>query len=167
MSENELWYEFKKWGDMREVFIARNRNGRRYGFVRFKGVGDVRRLERQLDNLILGMLKLHVNIPKHGRVRMLRGETNRNVKYRIEVTLDKSCDGGKHQGNLEGVREQQPQRRQMTTSYARAVMSGNKIIGRRSNLMRVTPVGTSSYSLMHLNIPTEKWTWLNNSGSED
>ena len=69
MSENELWYEFKKWGDMREVFIARNRNGRRYGFVRFKGVGNVRRLERQLDNLILGMLKLHVNIPKHGRVR--------------------------------------------------------------------------------------------------
>ncbi|KAH1256261.1 hypothetical protein GmHk_03G006451 [Glycine max] len=54
----------------------------------------------------------------------------------------------------------------MTTSYARAVMSGNKIIGRRPNLMRVTPVGTSSYSSMHLNIPTEKWTWLNNSWVE-
>ena len=29
--------------------------------------------------------------------------------------------------------------------------------------MRVSPTGTSSYSLVHLNIPTEKWTWLSNS----
>ena len=43
MNETNLWYEFKKWGDVREVFIARNRNkrGKRYGFVRFKGVKDV------------------------------------------------------------------------------------------------------------------------------
>ena len=42
MNESDLWYEFKKWGDVREVFIARNRNrwGKRYGFVRFKGVKD-------------------------------------------------------------------------------------------------------------------------------
>ena len=40
MGEKELWAVFKKWGDAREVFIARNRNrnGRRYGFVRLKGV---------------------------------------------------------------------------------------------------------------------------------
>jgi len=32
--------KFKKWGDVREVFIAkhRNRDGQRFGFVRFKGV---------------------------------------------------------------------------------------------------------------------------------
>lgn len=43
-----MWFEFKKWGDVREIFIARNRNrsSRRYGFVRFKGVDDVRKLER-------------------------------------------------------------------------------------------------------------------------
>ena len=65
-----MWYEFKKWGDVQEVFIARNKNrsGRRYGFVKFE-VGDVRRLERQLDDLIVGGLKLHVNITKHGRER--------------------------------------------------------------------------------------------------
>lgn len=83
---------------MREEFIARtrNRNGRKYGFVRFKRVGNVKRLERQVHINI----PRHVNIPKHKRVRMLRGESNANVKYRSGVTLDKPCNGGKHQGNL-------------------------------------------------------------------
>ena len=41
--EKELWYDFKKWGDVREIFIPNRRNftGRRYGFVRFKGVQDI------------------------------------------------------------------------------------------------------------------------------
>ena len=69
MQEEELWTIFKKWGDVREIFISRQRNkgGRRYGFVRFKGVSDETRLERQLDNIIVGGLKMHVNIPKYGR----------------------------------------------------------------------------------------------------
>jgi len=69
MREKELWIEFKKWGDIREVFIARNQNksGRRYGFVRFKWVDNARKLKRQLDNLVLGGLKLHMNLLKHGR----------------------------------------------------------------------------------------------------
>lgn len=53
-----------------EVFIAkkRNRSERRYGFVRFKGVDDVQKLERQLDNLIICGHKMHANLPKHGMV---------------------------------------------------------------------------------------------------
>jgi len=68
-TEKELWTQFKKWGDVREIFISKQRNkgGRRYGFVRFKGVSDERRLERQLDNIIVGGLKLYVNITKYGR----------------------------------------------------------------------------------------------------
>ena len=56
--EKDLWFHFKKWGDVRELFISKKRNkmGRRYGFVRFKGVSDVRALERQLDNLVVGGL---------------------------------------------------------------------------------------------------------------
>lgn len=43
ITEKELWRHFKQWGDVREVFIPskRNKNGRRYGFVRFKGVTDM------------------------------------------------------------------------------------------------------------------------------
>ena len=43
-NEELLWKYFKKWGDVREVYIVkrRNREGRRYGFVRFKGVSDAK-----------------------------------------------------------------------------------------------------------------------------
>ena len=68
-TEKELWYNFKKWGDVREIFIPkrRNNNGRRYNFARFKGVNDVQRLAMQLDSIVIGGLKLYVNIPKYGR----------------------------------------------------------------------------------------------------
>ena len=67
MNETEQWHEFKKWGDVREVFIARNHNrrGERYCFVRYRGVKDVSWLERKADNRVVGGLKMHVNIAKH------------------------------------------------------------------------------------------------------
>ena len=36
-NEKDLWVHFKKWGQVREVFISKHRNkgGRRYGSVRF------------------------------------------------------------------------------------------------------------------------------------
>ena len=85
MQEEELWTIFKKWGDVREIFISRQRNkgGRRYGFVRFKGVSDETRLERQLDNIIVGGLKMHVNIPKYGRGKATQGKsTNKHYADR-------------------------------------------------------------------------------------
>lgn len=79
MGEKDLSFEFKKWVGVKEVFIVKNRNWsvRRYSFVRFKGADDVRKLERQLDNLILGRLKLHANLPKHGREWKLMEKTNK------------------------------------------------------------------------------------------
>ena len=42
-AEEELWQHFKKAEDVREIFISkkRNRNRRRYGFVRFIGADNV------------------------------------------------------------------------------------------------------------------------------
>lgn len=34
--------------------------------MRFKGVDDVQKLERQMDNLSISGLKIHANLPKHG-----------------------------------------------------------------------------------------------------
>ena len=70
-TEDELWKIFRRAGDVREVFIPnkRNRTGRRYGFVRFIGVDNVQQLERRLDNIVMGGLKLYVNIPKFERGR--------------------------------------------------------------------------------------------------
>ena len=57
----------QKMGDVREIFISKHRNkgGRRYGFVRFKVVSDERSLERKLDNIIVGGLKMYINVPKY------------------------------------------------------------------------------------------------------
>ena len=68
----DLWHHFKKFGDVREVFISKNRNknGRRYGFARFKGVEDVHSLEKKLDDIVYGGLKMYVNTPKFGRNRI-------------------------------------------------------------------------------------------------
>ena len=69
ITEQDMWQSFRKWGDLREIFISKkkNRNGRRYGFARFKGVNDAHKLARQLDQIVIGGLKLYVNIPKYGR----------------------------------------------------------------------------------------------------
>ena len=50
--EKDLWKIFQEWGKVWEVFIPtkRNKQGHRYGFVRFKAVEDDERLERRLDN---------------------------------------------------------------------------------------------------------------------
>ena len=52
--ETDLWKIFQKWGRVREVFIPKykNKEGHKFGFVRFKEVMDERRLERDLDTKI-------------------------------------------------------------------------------------------------------------------
>ena len=68
-NEELLWRHFKKWGDVREVYIAKrlNKDGRRYGFVRFKGVSDAKGLEVRLDNIFINDCKLFVNLPRFER----------------------------------------------------------------------------------------------------
>ena len=70
-TEKDMWIHFKQVGDVREIFISRkrNRNGKRYGFVRFKGVKDVHQMEKKLDSMIFGGLKMYANTPKFGRAR--------------------------------------------------------------------------------------------------
>ena len=79
---------------MREIFISpkRNRNGRRYGFVRFKGVEDVHQMEKKLDSMVFGGLKMYVNTPKFGRTHRVNSQPV--VRGRME---------GQH--HTEGVRD--------------------------------------------------------------
>lgn len=51
-----------------DVFIAarRTKQGWRYGFLRFGGVTNPKGLERNLYNIRIGNVKLHVNLPKYG-----------------------------------------------------------------------------------------------------
>ncbi|KHN05459.1 Serine carboxypeptidase-like 34 [Glycine soja] len=142
-TEKELWQHFKKWGDVREIFISkqRNKNGRRYGFVRFKGVEDERKLESQLDNMVIGGLKLYVNLPRYGRQR---GE-----KKTTEVLQPQPHNPpiwNKH----EVAHHTQRNRRTYHLSYAEAVA------GRRNG----THTHEDGLSSVHLEPSTEMEKWL-------
>ena len=101
---------------MREVFITkrRNRGGRKYEFVRFKGVDNVGRLEHQLDNMIIEGLKLHVNRPEHEREPTKKGESTIDVKHKVGI--DHTFWNG---GALK--QQQHPCRIQAPISYATVV----------------------------------------------
>ncbi|KHN05908.1 Transcription factor PIF1 [Glycine soja] len=85
ITEKDLWYHFKRWGDVREIFIPKRRNlaGRRYGFVRFKGVQDIPFLVKKLDSIVIGGLKLFVNLPKYGREK--GRETRGNIQAKLPM----------------------------------------------------------------------------------
>ena len=56
-------------GKVKEVFMAnkRNRQGKRYGFVRFAGEKSSTLLEKELGSICIGNRKIHVNIPRFNR----------------------------------------------------------------------------------------------------
>jgi len=62
---------FQRWARVKEVFISRRRNrwGRRFGFVRFFKVPNEYKLEKELDQVCIGNMKLYVNLPKYTRSR--------------------------------------------------------------------------------------------------
>lgn len=55
-----LWKLFMKWGRVVEVFVRgkKNKEGRAFGFVRFKEVPYPQELERRLDQIWIGTYKL-------------------------------------------------------------------------------------------------------------
>ena len=86
ITEKDLWRHFRQWGDVREVFIPskRNKNGRRYGFVRFKGVIDTHQLAKQMDGLLIGGLKMYVNVLRYSREGPRQRVTGNKISDREE-----------------------------------------------------------------------------------
>lgn len=64
-----LYHDFKDLGDIDEVIIPPKRNvrGKRYEFVRFFNVEDVRVLATKLDDILLDGRKIFANIPRFHR----------------------------------------------------------------------------------------------------
>jgi len=87
---------FQRSARVKEVFISRrlNRWGRRFGFVRFFEVRNVERLERELDNLYIGSMKLHVNVPKYRRHQPESAKEKRREKKATH--LEEQSDPGKN-----------------------------------------------------------------------
>ena len=79
------------------MFVSRRLNkwGRRFGFVRFFDVRNVRWLESELDQIIVGNWKLYVNIPKYRRTQEENERYGRRVLRNIDV--GKRREEGKEQ----------------------------------------------------------------------
>lgn len=65
-TEKALWRVFQRYDKVWEVYIAprRDKRGKQFGFVRFMEVKNPAKLERELDSIIIGNMKMHVNIPR-------------------------------------------------------------------------------------------------------
>ncbi|GJW13487.1 nucleotide-binding alpha-beta plait domain-containing protein [Tanacetum coccineum] len=61
-----LWKMFNRYGKVADVYIAfkRTKKGTRFGFVRFKNVGDVVAFERRLKGILIGDARLFINRAK-------------------------------------------------------------------------------------------------------
>jgi RNA recognition motif-containing protein len=66
---NDLWFEFWRFGCVGEVYLPKklDKQGRRFGFVKYREVRDVRELQSCLEEIWLGSFKLRVNISRFGK----------------------------------------------------------------------------------------------------
>ncbi|XP_068475216.1 uncharacterized protein [Phaseolus vulgaris] len=98
--EMDMRKVFQRWARVKEVFISRRLNkwGRRFGFVRFFDVGNVGRLEKELDQIFIGSKKLHVNVPRYRRFELQASRTTR----RGEKNPNLVSQGGPWRRSLEG-----------------------------------------------------------------
>lgn len=137
---------FKRWGDVQEIFISKQRNkrGRRYGFVRFRGVSDVRKLERKLDNPIVDGLKLYVNVPKYERGK------GRQAQRRTESKVQR--DGGS-QGTI-APHQTQIQHKVPSMSCAKILLTNTMTSGQRRKSENASSKQAGSQSSVHIDIPT-------------
>jgi len=97
-SEMDMFKFFQRWARVKEVFVSRRLNkwGRRFCFVRFFDVRNVRWLESELDQLLVGNRKLYVNISKYRRTQAEYERYGKRDLRNIEV--------GRHRG--EGKEQQ-------------------------------------------------------------
>jgi len=103
-SETDMFKVFQRWARVKEVFVSRRLNkwGRRFGFVRFFDVKNVKRLESELDQLYVGNKKLYVNIPKYRRSQL---EDERNGRRDPRTTELGSFRGTGKEQHKEQLKE--------------------------------------------------------------
>ncbi|KAG4906827.1 hypothetical protein JHK82_055480 [Glycine max] len=145
ITEKELWYHFKKWGDVREIFIPKRRNftGRRYGFVRFIGVHDIPYLAKQLDRIVIGGLKLFVNLPKYDRGAQ---------KEEAATTQTRACTVRKQRAEFQN-------QHMKPTSYADALTRNIRRPGNQKISNTLVNHKTSSSSVL-IEVKLEDTSWL-------
>lgn len=64
-----MWKHFGRFGRVTDVFIPskKTREGKRFGFVRFKGVTDAEKVAREVRGVAVGPNLITFNVVKFGR----------------------------------------------------------------------------------------------------
>lgn len=96
-------------------------------------------LEQQLDSMVINGLKLHANLPKHGRERTTDRKTNSEVQSKVGMNRSRAyVDGQEHNRNdavlnVGDVRMFSQYTHQWTKprSYANIVAADIRNVGRR------------------------------------
>jgi len=88
---------FQKWARVKKVFISRKLNkwGRKFGFLIFFDVRNVGSMERELDQIYIGNMKLFVNIPKYRRHHLEPNRAERRESRTINTVRPRNY-GKKH-----------------------------------------------------------------------
>ena len=126
--------------------------------MRFKGVDDVWKLEKQLGNLIIGGLKMHANLPKHGRVGKPIEKFHKEDQYKQGLQGDMQVDRVNErvraitaQTPAKGGKQQNcTQQQTLSVSYATPVTMGSKTIEKRWSPTAIQAMKKPSQSSIRL-----------------
>ncbi|GKV48046.1 hypothetical protein SLEP1_g54881 [Rubroshorea leprosula] len=91
----QMWRTFRGYGRVIDIHVpARtDRYGRRFGFVRYLDVQNVHMLERELDQIKVGGIKIHVNQPRFDRkAKIQRDGSQNNVEKTISFEANRRAD---------------------------------------------------------------------------
>lgn len=88
-------------GDLSEVVIPpkRNKFGKRFGFSRFRDVGDIRLLAVTLDNIFIDNDKIYANIPRYNRKVVAGILNNSRTRKQHGARAHFSTSQGAHKGS--------------------------------------------------------------------
>ncbi|GAU40168.1 hypothetical protein TSUD_292720 [Trifolium subterraneum] len=116
----DLWSRFGRFGRVGEVYIPKkvDKQGRQFGFVKFRDVSDARELLRTISDIWMGSFKLRVNLAKfrknnqpeatgEQRKGLLMGQkttqVDKSFKNALMAVDSEDGSGGYHQGNMAGA----------------------------------------------------------------
>ncbi|GAU20898.1 hypothetical protein TSUD_120900 [Trifolium subterraneum] len=111
----EIIYRFSKFGDIEDIYIPekRNKSGKHFGFVRFRGAKDVKLVEAKTKEVWFGTYKLWANVARF--VKTDEGGRTKNREKREERKTKKM------EGDIVKITKlRQENRRVESISYAEA-----------------------------------------------
>ncbi|GKV51190.1 hypothetical protein SLEP1_g57860 [Rubroshorea leprosula] len=151
-SESEMWTEFAKFGRVYAIYSPprRNRNGRRFGFVRYLNVKDEKELERKLDQIRIRGHKIWVNIAMYPKEEVKERETRRIVTTNMVVAGKSYADA------VKGKLGRAPQKAEHIQAEKRPKLDNQTAKSRCNN----TPSQQNTRQTWKLKSKQEEWSGI-------